>query len=151
MEIKRIKKSESHLVIGLFDKYRVFYKQEPDLALAKEFIQARLNNDESIIFVAIKEGQPVGFTQLYPKYSSVRTTLNWILNDLYVETRYRKMGVGEKLISTAMDFAQKRGSKFVELSTAVDNIIAQGLYERIGFQKQTPETDFYTYRINLDR
>tara|TARA_Y100000815_G_C12994981_1_gene369432 strand:+ start:277 stop:462 length:186 start_codon:yes stop_codon:yes gene_type:complete len=61
------------------------------------------------------------------------------------------MGVGEKLISTAMDFAQKRGSKFVELSTAVDNIIAQGLYERIGFQKQTPETDFYTYRINLDR
>tara|TARA_Y100001001_G_C7809447_1_gene239245 strand:- start:28 stop:258 length:231 start_codon:yes stop_codon:yes gene_type:complete len=71
MEIKRIKKSESHLVIGLFDKYRVFYKQEPDLALAKEFIQARLNNDESIIFVAIKEGQPVGFTQLYPKYSSV--------------------------------------------------------------------------------
>ena len=150
MEIKKIDKSESELVIDLFDKYRVFYKQKTDLTLAKEFIEARLNNNESIIFVAIIENIPVGFTQLYPKYSSVRTTQNWILNDLYVENKHRKQGIGEKLINAAMDFANRKGSKFVELSTAVDNFTAQGLYEKIGFEKQAPETDFYTYRINVN-
>lgn len=151
MEIIRINKSQGHLVFDLFDKYRVFYKQVSDLPLAKSFIQARLDNNESVIFVALTGDPliPVGFTQLYPKYSSVRTVKNWILNDLYVEKEFRKKGVGEKLIRTTMNFAKENQAKFVELSTAVDNFTAQKLYEQIGFEKQNPETDFFTYRINL--
>lgn len=154
MEIKRIKSSEINLVVELFDKYRIFYKQPSDINLAHDFIKNRLDNNESIIFVAsIKkpgENLPVGFTQLYPKYSSVRTTQNWILNDLFVEANYRKQGIGEALIRAAMEFAQNNGSKFVELSTAVDNFTAQGLYESIGFKKQEPDTEFFTYRISVD-
>ena len=74
---------------------------------------------------------------------------NWILNDLYVDARYRKKGIGEKLIKTAMEFAKADGAKFVELSTAADNYTAQSLYETIGFDKQMPETDFFTYQISL--
>ena len=154
MEIKRIKSSEINLVVELFDKYRIFYKQPSDINLAHDFIKTRLDNNESIIFVASieKPGEnlPVGFTQLYPKYSSVRAIKNWILNDLFVEANYRKQGIGEALIKTAMEFAQNNGSKFVELSTAVDNFTAQGLYESIGFKKQEPDTEFFTYRISLE-
>ena len=150
MEINRIKSNESNLVISLFDKYRVFYKQTTDMTLAQNFIQTRLDNNESIIFVAFsEEKEPIGFTQLYPTYSSVRAVRNWILNDLYVDARYRKQGIGEKLIKTAMEFAKADGAKFVELSTAADNYTAQSLYETIGFDKQMPETDFLTYRISL--
>lgn len=152
MEIRKIDKSESHLVIALFDKYRVFYEQDSDLPRARKFIQERLENNESVIFVAIdkKQQKPVGFTQLYAKYSSVKTIRNWILNDLYVEPGFRNKGVGKKLIMEAMDFARKKGSKSLELSTAVDNLNAQSLYEKIGFNKQMPGADFFTYRISLD-
>ena len=150
MEIKRIHNTQVDLVVELFDKYRIFYKQPSNLKLAKDFITARLDNNESIIFVAFDENEnPIGFTQLYPTYSSMRVSKNWILNDLYVESNYRKQGIGEKLIKTAMDFAKAHGSSFVELSTAVDNFTAQSLYEQIGFQKQPPDTAFYTYRIAL--
>lgn len=155
MEIKKINNTQSDLVIELFDKYRVFYKQQSDLALAKDFIQTRLDNNESVIFVALignnvnDKLKPIGFTQLYPKYSSVRTVKNWILNDLYVEAEYRKQGIGENLIRTAMDFAKEHNARFVELSTAVNNYTAQNLYEQIGFEKQNQDSEFYTYRINL--
>ena len=153
MEIKRINSTQSSLVIELFDKYRVFYKQQSDLALAKDFVQARLDNNESVIFVALigdnDKLKPIGFTQLYPKYSSVRTVKNWILNDLYVDAEYRKQGIGENLIKTVMNFAKEHNAKFVELSTAVDNYTAQNLYEQIGFEKQNPDNEFYTYRISL--
>ena len=153
MKIKRLTSRDSDLVIGLFDKYRVFYKQSSDIALAKSFIQSRLDNNESIIFVALAGDDstviPAGFTQLYPIYSSVRAVKNWLLNDLYVDTTYRKQGIGESLIKTAMDFARAEGSTFVELSTAIDNFSAQRLYEAIGFRKQMPDTGFYTYRIGL--
>lgn len=151
MEIRRINKEESDCVISLFNNYRIFYEQKSDILLAKKFIQERLDNNESVIFVAFAENQiPVGFTQLYPTYSSVRIVKNWILNDLYVEKIHRKQGIGENLIKKAMQFAKENDAVFVELSTATDNFTAQKLYESIGFEKQKPDEDFFTYRIKVD-
>jgi len=151
MEIIKLEKSQGALVVELFDKYRVFYKEKSDIGLAKRFIQSRLENCESVIFVAVPDDkpQPIGFTQLYPKYSSRRAVKNWILNDLYVDEDYRGQGIGEQLIKTAIDFAAKDNSTFVELSTDIDNHIAQSLYERVGFERQEPETTFYTYRKDI--
>ena len=112
MNIKGINLSEANLVIGLFDKYRVFYKKDSDIGLAERFIKTRLGNNESVIFVALEGDQPTGFTQLYPKYSSVSAVKNWILNDLYVDSNYRKQGIGEALIKKVMDFAKSDGWKF---------------------------------------
>jgi len=154
MEIKRIGPSESDLVAELFNKYRIFYRQGSNIELAKSFIQTRLDNNESVIFVALMTQQsdsiPAGFTQLYPKYSSARATKNWILNDLYVDDAFREQGIGEKLIKTAIIFARDQGADFVQLSTAIDNYTAQKLYEHIGFEKQNPNTGFLDYRINLE-
>ena len=153
MEIKRINSHEASLVTDLFDKYRMFYKQPSDITLAQNFIRDRLENNESIIFVAVVRNDdnetPVGFTQLYPDYSSVRAIKNWILNDLYVDTGFRKQGIGETLIKSAIEFAKKEGAKYVELSTAGDNYTAQSLYAAIGFEKQEPDKNFISYRISL--
>lgn len=151
MEIIAIDRHQGNLVFGLFDKYRIFYKADSDLDRAKSFIQARLDSQESVIFVALDEfRQPIGFTQLYPSFSSLRTVRNWILNDLYVEEAFRGKGVGEKLIQKAMEFGRSKGASSLELSTAVDNFNAQRLYERMGFIRQAPESEFYAYRIGLD-
>lgn len=147
MNIKRISLAEADLVIGLFDKYRVFYKKDSDMELAERFIKTRLGNNESVILVAFQGDSPAGFTQLYPTYSSVSAVKNWILNDLYVDSNYRKQGIGEALIKTAMEFAKKDGASYVQLETAVDNYTAQSLYEGIGFQKQEPDTECFLYRI----
>jgi len=147
MNIKRINLSEANLVIGLFDKYRVFYKKDSDVNLAEQFIKTRLGNNESVIFVSLEADQPIGFTQLYPKYSSVSAVKNWILNDLYVDSNYRKQGIGEALIKKVMDFAKSDGAAYVQLETAVDNYTAQSLYEGIGFQKHEPDTEYFLYRI----
>ncbi|MEO8406553.1 MAG: GNAT family N-acetyltransferase [Chitinophagaceae bacterium] len=155
MEIRRINNSESELVVNLFDKYRIFYKKSPDIDLARNFIRERLANNESIIFVALeKQGDqeiPVGFTQLYPTYSSVRAVKNWILNDLYVESDQRKKGIGENLIKAAIAFAKDNGAAYVQLETAIDNHTAQSLYETIGFKKQKPDDSYFVYRIDVDR
>ncbi|HMG83090.1 MAG TPA: GNAT family N-acetyltransferase [Ferruginibacter sp.] len=153
MEIKRINKQETGLVTDLFNKYRIFYKQPSDLVTAKKFIRSRIDNNESEIFVALASINdrklPVGFTQLYPAYSSVRAIKYWILNDLYVEADHRKKGIGEALIKTAIEFAKKDGAMIVELSTAVDNYTAQHLYENIGFKKQKTDDGFFTYQFTL--
>jgi len=153
MKIMQIDGAESNLVVDLFDKYRVFYRQPSDPGLAQRFIQARLDNHESMIFAALVQHGgdviPVGFVQLYPGYSSVGAFKYWILNDLYVEPAYRKQKIGEALVRIALDFARGREARFVELSTGVDNFIAQGLYERVGFKKRAQDESFLTYRMEM--
>ncbi|MFB9842874.1 GNAT family N-acetyltransferase [Mucilaginibacter ginsenosidivorans] len=149
MEIKRIGVDEAGIVTDLFDRYRQFYEQPADRELAGRYISQRLANNESVIFVAIADGTPAGFTQLYPTYSSVRACKNWILNDLYVDENHRKKGIGEALIRTAIAFAKAAGAADLQLETATDNHTAQRLYEAIGFEKQEQGTGFFLYKISV--
>lgn len=106
------------------------------------FLDSRLNNQESIIFIAYQDDRAVGFTQLYPTYSSVRTHKSWILNDLYVAATARKTGIGESLINSAIAFAKADGTDVIQLETQIDNSVAQGLYLKMGFVLQERGTDF---------
>lgn len=134
----------------LFNAYRVFYQQDSDLALAKSFLTERLSNNESIVFIAYFENKAVAFTQLYPKYSSAKAVKNWILNDLYVDQNYRKLGIASQLIQQVMAFAERTNAAFVELETAIDNYNAQKLYKKLGFEIQSPETEFLLYRKTVN-
>ena len=59
-------------IAPLFDAYRQFYEQAPDLALARRFIAERLQNGESVVLLALDTaGQAIGFCQLYPSFCSV--------------------------------------------------------------------------------
>ncbi|MDV2405329.1 GNAT family N-acetyltransferase, partial [Vibrio cholerae] len=85
MEIIKVSLKELELLVPLFDAYRVFYGQSSNREIAHEFLKSRIQNEESVSFLAIdKMGIAVGFTQLYPSFSSVSVARVWILNDLYV-------------------------------------------------------------------
>ena len=121
-------------LIPLFDAYRVFYKQESDVRSARAFLEARLKNDEAVIFMAHSENIPIGFTQLFTSFSSVSMKPVFILNDLYVHSDFRKKGVGELLLNAAKAHCKELKYKGLALETAIDNP-AQKLYERLGWEK----------------
>jgi GNAT superfamily N-acetyltransferase len=120
-------------VARLFDQYRVFYKQPSDLKAARAFMQERLQKNDSIVFVARDDGLTVGYTQLFPSFSSVSMKRVWILNDLFVQEAHRKKGVAKLLMSAAENFARETGAVRIILSTQVSNIAAQSLYESLGY------------------
>ena len=128
----------------LFDGYRVFYKQRSNLALARKFIEERLQRGESVIFIA-RDGEnreALGFTQLYPLFSSVAARRIWVLNDLFVAATARKCGVARALMGCARDFAVEAGALRLILETAEDNHAAQALYESLGYVRESGERHY---------
>lgn len=146
MEIVQAGLAELDLIVPLFDGYRQFYKKPSDVAAAREFLQARLENSESIIYLALIDGQAAGFTQLYPIFSSTKLKRAWLLNDLFVHPDFRGKGVGEALLERARQLGVETNSNHLMLETAVDNFPAQRLYERAGWVR---ETLFYTYNLDF--
>ncbi len=138
MEVIRVHADRVDEVAELFDGYRVFYKQESDIEKARTFLGERVANDESVIFAVESDaGKLVGFTQLYPLFSSVQVRRVWLLNDLFVAPEARRQGVGEMLMHAARKFAEETGAKGLALETGLDNYGAQLLYEKLGYVKQS--------------
>jgi ribosomal protein S18 acetylase RimI-like enzyme len=130
----------------LFDRYRVFYNQPSNIEAAKKFLKERFNNKESVVFAANDNGELVGFTQLYPSFSSVSMKRVWILNDLYVKESHRRKGIAKLLMSVAEEYAKESGAVRVILATQISNITAQKLYEAQDYVK---DEEFYHYALRL--
>lgn len=147
MTIKRATLKDLEAVAVLFDEYRQFYRRPPDLDGATRFIRLRLKQEDSVILVACTDlRQSVGFTQLYPVFSSVRMARGWILNDLYVDARWRGQGVGEALMHGAREYCLQNGASAMWLSTEKDNVVAKRLYDRLGYSL---DETFDHYELNL--
>ena len=131
------------LIVSLFDAYRVFYRKPSEKDAAKQFLFERLKNKESIIFLAFENGEAVGFTQLYPSFSSVSMQPVYILNDLYVTKEYRKQGIGVALLNKAKQLCRNSNYKGLSLQTETTNP-AQYLYESLGWEKDPDLQYFWT-------
>ena len=147
MEIVKANLEHIEEVSRLFDLYRQFYECTPDLELAIRFITERIEREESDIFVAIDGDMASGFVQLYPSFCSVDAVKIYILYDLYVDANKRKLGLGEKLMNVATEWARSNGAARLDLLTAHDNLIGQNLYEKLGYKRDLE--DFYAYTLDV--
>lgn len=134
-------------LVPLFDGYRQFYGKHPDPTGARTFLSQRFAHHQSLILLARDEaGTGLGFTQLYPLFSSVRMVRTYLLNDLYVALAARRRGIAASLLREAAAHAKALGAASLSLSTALDNAPAQALYESLGWQQ---ERQFCEYALTL--
>ncbi|WP_349663944.1 GNAT family N-acetyltransferase [Cellulophaga lytica] len=140
--IKKATEEDSSIVAPLLNNYRIFYKQEPNLKAAENFLIERLSKNQSHIFIAFKNNIAVGFTQLYTSYSSVALQPLFILNDLYVDNQYRGNNIGTELLKKAQQFCKDNKHKGLVLETATNNP-AQKLYEKLNWEKDTASFHYF--------
>jgi len=133
-------------LVPLFDGYRQFYGRASDPDAARKFLMARFNHHESVLFIAHDGDTPVGFTQLYPSFSSVSLARVFILNDLYVHEHARRKGVASKLMGEAAEFARSLSTVRLSLSTATTNDTAQALYQALGWKR---DEQFHVYHLAI--
>jgi ribosomal protein S18 acetylase RimI-like enzyme len=149
--IRQASINDLQAVAELFDQYRQFYQQTPDIALAKTFIAERLNKQDSVILVAAGGGacgaqNLIGFCQIYPSFCSVAAAKIGVLYDLFVTETARKTGAGRALMLAAHEYATKNNMARLDLTTAKNNHAAQALYESLGWVR---DEVFYAYSKQL--
>lgn len=136
------------VIAQLFDAYRQFYEQAPDLSLARTFIRDRLENKESVVLLATNETQEViGFCQLYPTFCSVEAKPIYSLYDLFVVPAARRSGAGRLLLQAAERLSAENGKVRMDLTTAKTNIPAQAVYESLGWVR---DDVFYAYSKQVE-
>ena len=147
LQIRAASVDDVDTLAPLFDAYRQFYEQAPDLDRAASFLRDRLGRGESVVLIAIDPALgAVGFCQMYPSFCSVEAAPIVTLYDLYVRPDARRTGAGRALMQAAEAHCRASGVARMDLSTARDNARAQALYESLGWVR---DTVYFVYNRSL--
>lgn len=130
MKIKIIKwedrfaKAYIDLSIEWLEKY--VSVESGDLEIIEHPYEAVLNNG-GMIWFALLDNTPIGTVTM------IKSNDSYEVAKLAVTEKYKKLGIGERLMKVAIEFARENGTKKIYLFTNHNLIPAINLYKKCGF------------------
>jgi GNAT superfamily N-acetyltransferase len=98
---------------------------------------AMLELPQYALFVAEDdEGRVVGLLTASQRWTLWHAGPCALIEELVVDEKARRRGIGRALIQAALDWASAQGCSEVEVSTELDNSVARAFYRRLGFESE---------------
>ena len=91
--------------------------------------------------------EPAGFAVFFQTFSTFLGVPGMWLEDIFVDPKFRRHGLGEALLARLAKIAIERGYGRVEWSVLGWNELAIGFYRKLGAR---PMDDWVTYRLTGD-
>ena len=116
-------------------------------SLTLEELRTLLNTEGSILLIAREpdeNGEIVGILSL--TIYRVPTGLRSIIEDVVVDEKMRRHGIGEALVRRAVDLARDAGANGVSLTSNPQREAANQLYQTMGFELRN--TNPYFFKLN---
>lgn len=143
--IRPIKQQDKSRWLELFKAYIEFYKSQLSDA-QYELTWQRINSDFNMHgLIAEVDGHIVGLAHYIFRPDTWEIEDFCYLEDLYVDPKARKVGIGRALIKAVEEIAVAKGSKRLYWTTAPDNSVARSLYEKLAV------SDRVQYKIYLNQ
>lgn len=106
-----------------------------DLQKVSKSCHELLVNRNSYFLVAEIGDKVVGFTNFIARKTILHSGLSGLIDELVVAKNYRGKGIGNKLLSSAVEKCRKLGCCEVEVSTEKRNTKARKFYKGCGFKE----------------
>ena len=128
-------------LLPLMRAYCDFYRVAPPdtalLALSRALISDPQR--EGVQMIARDGREPahtaVGFATVFWSWSTTKGARVGVMHDLYVDKDARGLGLADRLIRACVERCAERGAAVLEWETALDNIRAQKVYDRVGARR----------------
>jgi GNAT superfamily N-acetyltransferase len=103
----------------------------------------KLLREQVNFFVTRYDHEPAGCggIKLHPDFGEVKR--------MYVRPSHRGLGLGKAMLNHLADYARQQNIKLLRLETGIYQVEAIGLYERYGFQRRTPFSDYKVDPMSL--
>ena len=143
--IRPINQQDKSRWLELFKAYIEFYKSQLSDA-QYELTWQRINSDFNMHgLLAEVDGHIVGLAHYIFRPDTWEIEDFCYLEDLYVDPKARKVGIGRALIKAVEEIAVAKGSKRLYWTTAPDNSVARSLYKKLAV------SDRVQYKIYLNQ
>ena len=146
MEIRRAKKEDIARLSDLLSQVlEIHAKLRPDLFVSgttkygKEQLEGMINDDGKPIYVAVINDYVVGYAmcQIRVPTSNMYPIKVFHLDDLCVDEKYRKQGIGKALYQKVVETAKENDCYEITLNGWPGNDAALKFYEKMGMKTRS--------------
>lgn len=109
--------------------------EPPSERVKRELVPGLRAHPACYIFLAYRDGKPVGFTICFLGFSTflARPLIN--IHDIFVDSSVRGRGIGGMLLERIEAKARELNCCRITLEVREDNHVARGLYRKVGFDR----------------
>lgn len=105
---------------------------------SRDGIAEELDNENAHFLSAVCDSRVLGYIGVHEVCGEA------YIDNIAVRSEYRRLGLGEKLLSAAQEGAFSRKCGFISLEVRKSNSAALSLYEKLGYEKVGERKKFYT-------
>ncbi|MDV2990277.1 MAG: GNAT family N-acetyltransferase [Dehalogenimonas sp.] len=136
--IRRAAKEDAPIVLSLIRALAEYEKLVPPDQAARERFTAEMNAERPRFEVYLAEYQEmaVGYAIVFETYGSFQARPKLYIEDLFVLTEYRRLGIGKALFQALIVAGRERGCGAVEWAALDWNINAHRFYQQMGGRHQ---------------
>uniref|UniRef100_A0A832HZN0 GNAT family N-acetyltransferase n=1 Tax=Eiseniibacteriota bacterium TaxID=2212470 RepID=A0A832HZN0_UNCEI len=127
----------------------VLNRVDPDVfdhAVQPRLAAQFLSSSGGLLAVAIHDGVVVGMATGMA-YVHPDKPLQLFINEVGVSARYRRRGLGARLVRALLDHARRIGCAEAWVATEEDNAAARRLYEALGGREDEARAVVYTWKL----
>ena len=134
MLVRPAEREDRPQLVELIKGYFAFYRTPFPAESKVETLLDLLDQDPSrgVQLVADASGRLHGFASLYACFDTLVADRILVMNDLFVDPRFRNQGVGAALFDASLAYVTAQGYARLDWVTATDNQHAQRFYDRHG-------------------
>ena len=103
------------------------------------YLKSDLKDKERAIFIAMEDKKIIGMIlgKYYKPIPISKFKKKGYISNLYFDKKYRKKGIGKKLVMQTMRWLKKQGVAYISLEIHSKNLATQRLYKKFGFKDYT--------------
>jgi ribosomal protein S18 acetylase RimI-like enzyme len=140
VDVRRLEPGDEEIVRALTDRQRY----EPlTAASARRF----LTEPHNLMVVAFDGGAPVGFVLGYELQRRHGPERSVFVYDVDVEERYRRRGIGTKLIGHLFELGRQNGATDAFVLTDQSNETAMAFYRALGGRRERDDDVLFDFRL----
>ena len=120
----------THLHLKLLSFEGIKERKEESIQWAFKKI---INSEDAYIILIESSGSIAGMCTMHTLISSVEGGFLALIEDVYIDEKYRKMGLSLKLMKEVEEFCKSKNYKRIQLLCRTENKRAIKFYEKLGF------------------
>jgi GNAT superfamily N-acetyltransferase len=132
IEVRLAEQRDHEIIHGILEEI-----QRCDLNMRSRRLSEALDSTLSSYLVAVSAGKVIGFLNIWHLPDLVDGSFIGIVLDCYVSAEYRNHGVGEMLLSSALELGKKFGVNKYYGWMAPENKAAMALLKKFGFSTES--------------
>lgn len=126
----------SNFVIQLGVRYQPF---------THDSLREIINSSNSYLFIARNSSTKEIAGMIFEIIYRIPYTTKAYVEDLFIDEKYRKMGIATRLFQKVVDNAREHKAAYIDFTSKPYRIEGNSLYEKLGFKKR--DTNVYRLRF----